>query len=713
MRIDAMISVTTTITGDLIDMGFQEVFIPFDQFQEGLSALADTTKAPWGSARIMKNMMITDQLGVSPRPGTQMLGSSNASTFGCKGFFNYKRSFESDEILLKRYDTYLEGYSKNYPNAGWFRIKNTFTSDKDTGFLPVLLTADNNDYVIIGTRYDPYQAWTGALAQLTVTLAGGETAITLDSTLTPEIYFAGTATASSSTTLDMVSAPWGASQWNGLYVHFLTGAQAGNISAITGTTTTEITFASPGGDPGLCSFEIRAARFPVSGTLQLGNNTLAYSAIASATTITTSSAPATPSGTIVSLSPTLYPTNPQGNRFCNYLGRIIAVHVRSALATTSGTTRKGFVEGGNFYVSKITTPFDFSYSVPRVAGEGDFQPTPYGGGDILDCATQEDFFYIFKRDYIESVQYSQDSSDAIQRVPLKAGVGSIGKVINGQDDIYFITQDKQFTSIGRAKLQDLKPHTDNIGIGIKRLLDTYDFSDVDGIQYKNRILICCKSSSTRATNDIAIVYNLTSGAFEGIWDIPAHGFAIWQNDRLFYGESATANVYEMFVGNSDVTDTDRFAIDSEYATHFFDVTYKRRNFFKNRVGEAQQCHGYYFEGYIKGNSTITFSAWKDFSTNAFLQFDFSGSETAFEDASVDNAFLGGAPIALNPMGAIGPVQQDGRRHFSFRVFFPYQYGSYFSVGFKSSDTDIDYEISHIGLAMAPTADLDTSRVKTL
>lgn len=210
-----------------------------------------------------------------------------------------------------------------------------------------------------------------------------------------------------------------------------------------------------------------------------------------------------------------------------------------------------------------------------------------------------------------------------------------------------------------------------------------------------------------------LVYNLTSGAFEGIWDLPAFGLDIWQNDRLFYAESVTADTYEMFVGNSDVNGTDRFAIDSEYASHFFNVTYTRRNKFKNRVGEAQQCHGFYFEGYIKGNSTITFQAWKDFGASEFLKFDFTGNETDFEDASLDNAFLGGAPLALNPIGALGPVMADGRRHFSFRVFFPYQYGTHFSVGFKSSGTDIDYEVSHMGLAMTPTADLDTSRIKNI
>lgn len=689
----------------------QESFIPFSSFEQGLYALADTTKAPWGSARVMKNMMITDRIGVGPRPGTQLLGSKNASTFGSKGFFNYKRSFETDEILMKVYDTYIEGYSKNYSAAGWFRVKTTMTSNKDTGFLPTLLNTDNNDYVTIGNRYDPFQTWTGALAKLNGALLGGETTVVVDSTLTPEIYNSQTASGSSATTLTIPSTIWAADQWTGLYVRITSGALAGKIRAITATTSTQITFGTLGSDPGLCTFEIRQIRFPASGTLSINGVTLAYSAIPTDTTITTSAAAATADGSIVTVVPTLYPQNPMGNRFCNYLGRAVVVHVRSALAYGSGSTKQGFVEGGNYYVSKIASPFDFGYSAARVAGEGDFQPTPYGGGDVLDAATMEDFFYIFKRDYIESIQYSQDANDVIQRTPLKAGVGSIGRVIPGQDDIYFVTPDKQITSIGRAKLRDLKPHTDNIGIKIKRLLDTYDFSDINGIQYKNRIFICCKSDTTRSKNDIMIVYNLTSGAFEGIWDLPAYGLQVWQDNRLFYAESVTADVYEMFTGNSDVTDTDRYAIDSEYATHFFDVTYKRRNFFKNRVGEQQQCHGFYFEGYIKGGSAITFEAWKDFSTNPFLSFNFSGSEAQFEDASIDNAFLGGDPIGLDPMGALGPVSVDGRRHFAFYVFFPYQYGKYFSVGFKSSGTDIDYEVTHMGLAMSPTPDLDTGRIK--
>lgn len=693
----------------------QETFTPFDSFGQGLYAFADTTKAPWGSARIMKNMMITDRVGVGPRPGTMLLGSSNLSALGCKGFYNYKRSFESDEILLKVYDTYLEGYSKNYSSAGWFRVKTGFSSDKDTGFIAALLNTDNNDYCIIGNRYDAYQAWSGALAKTTVLLAGGETTVTVDTTLTAEIYNTQTATGSSATTLTVASAPWAASQWNGLYVRITSGAQTGQISQISATTTTQITFATLGADPGNCTFEIRNCKFSITGDLilVLNGNTVSYSAIPTDTTITTSAAPATPINSIVTITPHSYPENPRGNRFCNYLGRMITVNVRSALALNAGGTKQGYLEGGNFYVSKITNPFDYTYSAARVAGEGDFQPTPYGGGDIVDAATMEDFFYIFKRDYIESIQYSQDTLDVIQRVPLKAGVGSIGRVIQAVDDIYFITPDKQITSIGRAKLRDLKPHTDNIGITIKRLLDTYDFSDVNGIQYKNRILICCKSSSTVQKNDIMIVYNRTSGAFEGIWDIPAYGLAIWQDDRLFYAESVTANVYEMFVDHSDVSGTDRYGISSEYATHFFDVTYKRRNFFKNRIDEMQQCHGFYFEGYIRGNSTITFQAWKDFSATPFLQFNFSGTESDFEDAVLDNAFLGGAPLGLNPLGSIGPFEEDGRRHFSFSVYFPYQYGKYFSVGFKSSGEDIDYEVTHLGLAMSPTADIDTGRIKSI
>jgi len=116
-----------------------DLFIGLDNFKQGFYALEDTTKAPFGAARIMKNCQITDRGGIAPRPGTSLLGTYNTSAFTNKGFYNFVKSFNANEILMKSYDTHVEVYSKNHTGANWFRLKSTYTSDKEFGFVSEIL----------------------------------------------------------------------------------------------------------------------------------------------------------------------------------------------------------------------------------------------------------------------------------------------------------------------------------------------------------------------------------------------------------------------------------------------------------------------------------------------------------------------------------------------------------------------------------------------
>ncbi len=682
-----------------------DIFIDFQNFKLGLIQLLDTTKAPFGSARTMRNMRITDRGGVGPRQGTSILGAFNSSSLSSTGLYNFRKSFDSDEFLLKSYDDELEVYSKNHSSAGWFRLKNGFTVDSEFGFVTSLVNTNSQDYVVYCNRYEPYQRWQGAVTLLNGALAGGETTITVDSTLTDEIYESKTASASSATTLDISPASWASSMWIGMYVYITSGTHSGKIRAITANTTSQITFDTLGTDPGSCTFQIRTIAFPASGTLILGGNTLAYSAIPTATTFTTSAASATADNVAVSLVPTEYPAAPRGNRLTNFLSRIIVGNVRSALARNSGGALSGFASAGSYFVSKLLDPFDFSFTATRIAGEGDIIATPYGGGDITDVSVQENVAYIFKARYIESVEYSQDANDLANRVPIKAEVGSVGQVIKGSDDTYFITDDKKFTSIGRVKTKDVLPQTDNIGFNIQRLLNLYEFGDKRQISDIDRFNIPCISSSTETNNDIVLVYNKVNKSFEGTWELNAKYFTRF-NGLLYFAESNTPNVYQMNTGNADYDGTTRFPISAEYASNFMNLTASH--------GYLQAMNSLYFEGYIKGNSTVTLKAWKDFANDPFLLFDFSGTETGFLDGSEISASLGGTPIGLRPIGSVdAEPDADGRRHFQFRVYFPFIYGSHFSVGFSSSGADMDYEFTRVGLGLAESVSVDTGRVKSI
>lgn len=682
----------------------KEFYIDLEKFKNGLYALEDTTKAPIGSARIMTNMEITDRGGIGPRPGTLLLGTYDSSAFSNKGFYNFRQSFDQNEYLIKCYDTYMKIYSKNDTGADWFTLKSGFTSDKEFGFVTSLKNTEDQDYVIFSNRYEDYSRWRGAVTQLNGALVGGETTITVDATLTNEIFHTNTATANSATTIDVAGTPWGASQWVNNYVYITSGALSGKVRKITANTTSQITFDTLGAGPGNVTFQIRKLNFPATGSIIYNGTVIAYTSVDTATTFLVASAHAAADNTGVAVIPDVYPLAPRGNRFINFLNRILVGNVRSGLSRDNGGALQGYASGGSVFVSKINDPFDFAFSATRVAGEGAIVSMPYGGGEITDIVSQEETAYVFKNAYIESLAFTQDGNDTLVRVPLKAETGSIGRAIKGADDIYFITSNNEFTSIGRVKTKDITPITENIGIGIKRLLDNYVFGDGFGIEYQDRIFIPCKSSSASTKNDITMVYNKKYKSFDGIWNIGAFGFQKY-NSGLYFAESTGANVYQMLTGLSDVVGTDTYQISASYATHFINLTGSHAN--------SQAMNSLYVEGYIKGNTEITFKAWKDMNLDPFLQFDFMGTEDDFLDGVVLPGFLGGAPLGLRPHGSVSSADSDGWRHFYFRVYFPFQYANHFSVGMESSGTDFSYDITRIGLGLKEDITVKSSRIKSI
>jgi hypothetical protein len=682
----------------------KEPVIDISDFKKhGFVALEDTTKAPVGSLRIMRNAQITRRGGLAPRPGTLLLGAANNSSKKVRGFYNFRKSLGSDELLIKCYDDEMEFMSKNYPSAGWTRLKDGFTADQEFGFVTSLVNTANQDYVLGCNRYEPYFSWTGAVVQL-VSASGG--VVTVDTTLLPDIYEAKTATSNAATTLTVSTAVWAASQWVNFYVYITSGAQAGQIRKITANTGTQITFDTLSGAPGNVTFEIRKLAFPASGTIIYNSTRIAYTAVPTATTFTVSGAHAGTAGQLVTIVPTDYPSAPRGNRFANFLGRTVVGNVRSALARDSGGALQGYSSAGSVFVSKLSDPTSFDFSATRVASEGDIIGMPYGGGEITDVQTQESQFYAFKGEYIEGVSYSQDSNDLAVRDPLKAGIGSVGKTIKGADDIYFITRDKQFTSIGRVKQQDIKPKTLNIGDRVDRFLEQCGVDSIGrGREIAEKVYIPLKSDEDQTDNNIVLVYNRDSKTFEGVWDISAFGIEQW-NGKHYYAEADGPNVRQLFYGHSDVEGDQRYAIDFEVATHFMNLTGSSAN--------TQANLGIVLEGYVAGGARFDTKVWKDFGDEPEVTFRFSFDETGLLDGQESQAFLGANPLGINPKGAVvSDPGDDGRRHFLFHTYYPHLYGNYFSFGFSDQTVDSDFEITRFGLIMKESPTVNMNKIKSV
>jgi len=683
----------------------KDVFVDIELFKKGLRVQEDTTSAPVGSFRIMKNVQLTERGGIAPRPGVSILGERDTNPDNrCHGFYNFVRSFASDELLLKNVGDQTLAYSLKNPNLGWFEVRKNKFADREWGYTTALVNQENQDYVIGGNRYDPFTYWTGDFVVTDGATAIGSTTLIIGSSLSNEILDTGTVDTATTTTVTINSDEWATDMWSDLYIEFATG----DVRKIVSNTLNTLTFVALGTAPANgTTFVIKQAVIAEGQLISWGGEDRLVQSIDTNTSITLASGftTAIPAGTGVTTAWTNKPLNPRGNRFTNYLARVISGNVRLATALDNGGTQQGYTAGASAFVSTAADPINFNYSAARIAGEGDIISTPYGGGDITDVNHFEDQFYIFKKNYIEACEYSQDSLDVVKREPLKERIGSIGKTISGSDEVYFVTADNVFTSISRVADKDLKPQTSNIGYVIQRLLNQYDFRDVAGIEYKDKIYVACRSNSEELYNDLVIIYNKEHDSFEGEWNINVFGFEIWNNE-LYYAESSSGNTYKLFDKLADDFGDSIIPIETEVATNFYNFTSTHNN--------QNAANGIYVEGYTNQQSVIRFKVWKDFEDDAFLEFEFKpGDENQYLSGNIQGTFLGQNSMGLNPMGSItNDFDERGRRRFYFRLYHPFTYGRHFSMGWSSKGIDEDFELIRFGVSVSDSYNVDAGTVKT-
>lgn len=672
-----------------------------DDFKKGLQLLDDDSKADFGSARKMLNVIITDRGGIGTRPGAAIIGDYNTNSNPVRTLFNFKKSGGNDEILIKTYDDEFEFLHPTLET--WARVKDGFTADQEFGTFYTLVNTDNDDFMYFSNRYEEYQRWRGAYAKITSTVSLGDGTIIVDSTLKTPVYVTAIATGSSATTLTVSGSTWATDMYKNFYIYI---PSTGKVRKITGNSGTVLTFDTLGSDPGLVAFQIRALAFPATGSIIYNGTVIVYTGIDTATSFTVASAHAASVDTPVAIVPDVYIAAPRGNRMDILRGRPYVGRVRSAVSLDSNGAVQGSAQAGSIFVAKLLDPTTFTYSASRVAGEGDIINVAYGGGDINDVKGFEDQMAIYKKDYIELVKYTEDINDSAVRTPLKPGVGSVSRVIKGTDDHYFMTLDKRYTSLGRVRTKDLTPQTENLGHKIKRLLDTYNHEEFNGIEFNNRLISCHKTGDDESNNNVMLIFNKITKSFEGIWSLGGNCLEVHDN-KLYYGDAYSSNVWQLFTDrHSDVRSVNAvLPISCEWQSNFFNALPIKSN--------VQGVNSVAIEGYISANTTFTFNLFADFSTDPSLSFTFGGDEDTFLMGDDLAAFLGDNPLGLDPLGIIDSPGADGRRRFSFIVYFPFIYGQYFSTGVLSAGKDQDWEMIRIALGLKESVSTRTSNTKTI
>lgn len=671
-----------------------DIFTPIGDLAIGWQNRADPSKIEKGAALEMRNCQITDRDGIAPRAGTVLFGAEDNSGTPCISSGSFRKR-DGSEIPLRSSGTILEIYNDTASVNAWMTLKTGFTSAKDFDFEEHNVNSDLIDYVYLCNAVDPYQRWQGYISRITSALVGAETTIPVVTTLQSQVFYTGTASASTDTTITIATSSWSNDLWNNFYVRITAGAHQGKISLISATTATQITFTAIAGLSGtVTTFEIRKLAVPATGTLIYGGTTIAYTGVPTDASFTVASAHAAASNTGIALSPSETLTNgtPRGNRMKTQ-------HTRMFVANVFGNEQA-------MYYSKTNDANTFSFSAPRIATDGGIIDTPEGGGGIKDIVIQEDVIYMLKNGIVKTVTFTQDGNDlpTIQTLIESTDVSVAGRAFKVGNDVYFATNQNAITSIGRLPNVDQEPQSFDISYPVKRGVTFMDFSSARGATFKDKAVIACKETSDSTSNDVAVVYNFRRDRWEGIWDLDIADFFYYQN-QLHYVSSATKESYRMF--------TDGF--DKDKAGSHLPVSAFWKSGYLNFTGDNkgfQEFDTVCVTGWIASNTTLTFDLAYDFGSSAeTYSWEFSGVETQYIFGEPVYNVLGTFPLGVVPLGMVGEEITDNKRKFLVYFKVPRKPHHWFQLGFGSDGIGQDWEIIDISVNVEVVSDTDMTLSK--
>lgn len=349
------------------------------------------------------------------------------------------------------------------------------------------------------------------------------------------------------------------------------------------------------------------------------------------------------------------------------------------------------------YVSKINDLTDFSFTSPRLIGEGallTLDGVPNG------FVIQEQFMYISVK---KSGWFQSDltiSSDNVREiltvVKLKTGPqqsaqaqSAIGKAKNS---VIFISNEPTLDSLSRVQ-NIITPQTKPISDPIKPDFDNATFTTKADVKYfKNDIYVLFPSDSELRK------YNIEEGYWDPPWDLPAGRLAII-GDELYLHSNSVPETYKLFDGFNDNENPINAIAKFGYITSA--IT-------NNGLGELRANQKFFTEwfteGYIAANTTL----------NIKLLYDFNGFTTIANNeivgatdkkyvfVSESGGNLGKQNLGKQKLGGIS----SGNDLNKFRKIHELNPNNYYELQpiYFSDDVDFRWEILSFGGDIKPAKD---------
>lgn len=393
--------------------------------------------------------------------------------------------------------------------------------------------------------------------------------------------------------------------------------------------------------------------FPPTGTVVVCGVDYAYTGT-TATTITLSGTVTTEcaSGRGVAQVPETFPAAPKGN-----ILRVL--NTRMFVAGVASTTQA-------LYYSKIADASDFTFSSPRIATDGGIINMPEGGGGITGMAIDEQVLYVFKRNLIKSVTFTQDSEDLPIVLPVKpfdgksqtVGAVSQKSIFTGGNGVFFITPNNEIMNLSRIPDVDY-PQVTPISDIIKPTVNNLIWDDSAGVYWQNKAYFAARSQDNALDkNDVVLIWNTDINAWEspilGLnvtdWTIAKFGLS----DELFFAHNSEPNVYQ--INNTGIDDLYGFAANWRSREETFGSPHLTKS-----------IDMFYVEGYIDTNTELTVSLLldEDGYTNTFSTVIDGGNITDYIYEFTGYNLFGFNPLGFERFGSNADF--TGLR--KFRIYF--------------------------------------------
>lgn len=329
------------------------------------------------------------------------------------------------------------------------------------------------------------------------------------------------------------------------------------------------------------------------------------------------------------------------------------------------------------YVSKSTDYTSFTFSNPRIPGEGalltlDSPPSAF--------AVQEDAMYIFgNQDQVYQTLFTLSADltkEALNIKRLKSGPGqgavSQSSVANIKNSVLFLNREKAVDTLGRIE-QINTPQSLPISDPVKSEFLDATYTVNPHIKYfKNKTYVALPSDSK------VMIFDHERGFWYPPQILPIRRLAIIGGE--LYGHSnAVPETYKLFTGTSDNTNPINAIAAFAYRN------YGTRSWKKSH-------DEWYSEGYISSNTTLLLGLKYDFGGfTTILEKEIRGDDDSILFSTISDNSFGKSPFGQLPVGSITDSPSDLSK---FRVIHELGKVDYYEVQpfYQSNDDDAQWEL---------------------